>query len=76
MKSNFSLTELSQNSSDRDRTCSVRKERSDRGPCSVTGGRGCFASFKTNTKNNIVNVKTISLEKKDQLIKDEIKHLG
>lgn len=74
MKSNFSLTELSQNSSDRDRTYVVRRERSSRGPCSVWDG--FFVFKKHTTKNRIMNVKNVLLEKKDQVIKDEVRYLG
>lgn len=75
MKSNFSLTELSQNSSDRDRTYIVRRERSSRGPCSVWDGFFVFKK-KTAMKNRIINVKNVLLEKKDQVIKDEGRYLG
>lgn len=69
MKSNFSLTELSQNSSDRGLADSVREKGSRLSPLfhmGVAAGVGGVALLLIipNNKHKIVDTKHISLEKK------------
>lgn len=70
MKSNFSLTELSQNSSDRGLADSVREKGSRLSPlfhmgvAAGVGGSGASPNIIPNNKHKIVDTKHISLEKK------------